>query len=114
MTDDEWHDSDHGLTEPELIALLIVAQMYEDNVREQPDEYDDFDVDQATVTTMALSDWNWAPEARPSGRCLYDAIWIGLDTPDAFIDLNQDDLKSAARKVGYNDDDPDGRLADDT
>jgi hypothetical protein len=96
------------LTSEEVVALSLVMQARLDNVvetRQQTGdgEYDEDDEAQCQVLAFMLTDFDFDPDAVASLEHLYDAIWIALDTPDAFEGVSMDALRSAAPKVGYDD-----------
>ena len=104
------------LSAAEIDALSFVMSARYDNVvetRQQTgdDEYDLFDEDMCSALTFWLSDWGASDDARPGSlQHLYDAIWVALDTPEGFEEVDFDALRSGAAKVGY---DELGRLLDD-
>lgn len=96
------------LDERERAALGYVMAARLDNVvetrRQTGDaEYDQGDEDECSVLCFALTDFDFDSDDYGTMQHLYDAIWVALDTPEAFPELDYAALRAGSVKVGYQD-----------
>lgn len=94
------------LDDDERGALAFVMAARHGNIvetRQQTgdEEYTQEDEDEASVLAFMLTDLDVDPDTVASMGPLYDAIWVAIDTPDAFPDLDYAALLAGATKVGY-------------
>lgn len=93
------------LTDEEILTLIAVVDAHLENIIEcreetSDSEYTQDDEDACSALLFALSDYDYDPESIDCSP-LHDAIWIAMDTPLAFDDIDFDVLTAAAIKVGY-------------